>query len=544
MVGYMAAEPNNRQNRWYQKQNHVRLAKKHVTKAEILADGMALVPGGGGGGGDWVGPALATAATDPSVFAADGAVVIFEPLSVEYMYQDLAGTVPVTNDGDPVGSIRAKNNASILAVAPDLASRGIVHVEGDKVALRVENDQWFITGVGEIAMDATDNFCLAVGYVINATSDFFLVNYGNVSDLEFGSVRYSSFVENEYGEPRGFGFLNIIYGTTTPGQSAGFDLGNNDGYYLPDPSEGFEFPEKSALVMSVDGAAFPYDPAYGDFRRNGLDVSLGPDPTISRVMALSDAQLAINVVPTFTSNTGASDIYSICLMKRVLTGTERTNMETYLASLMPATVLHTPVIEATSKGQSTATTSHAITLPSGIVAGDLLLVVVGVDGFPTLSVNTGISGANWNELTQDTSLNAVSSQVYWKIAEGGDALTLTTGSTEISAHICYRISGAQSVSGSVANGSSTDSNPPIHTPPGGPAPYLWIATRAGDNLTQASAPPPLFNGFITETGPSAGASVATASRGLGFATSLDPGTFTSATEQWVSYTIAVEPVGL
>ncbi|PZM90183.1 MAG: hypothetical protein DIU79_14460, partial [Actinobacteria bacterium] len=75
------------------------------------------------------------------------------------------------------------------------------------------------------------------------------------------------------------------------------------------------------------------------------------------------------------------------------------------------------------------TTSHPITLPSGIQAGDLLIVVFSVDGNPTVT-----APADWYKLGQASNGTAVTGAVFWKFAEGGDTLTLTTSSAEQSSH--------------------------------------------------------------------------------------------------------------
>lgn len=203
-----------------------------------------------------------------------------------------------------------------------------------------------------------------------------------------------------------------------------------------------------------------------------------------------------------------------------------------------------PVVEARATGRTTAAnvTSHPITLPSGITAGDLLLVVFSCDGNPTITVDTGASGTGWNALTQGANTTVVSSNVFWKIAEGSDALTLTTSAGEQSSHASLRISGGYSVTGTSANGSSTNSNPPNHAGHDGTQDYLWIATRAGDSTVVATVAPTNFTNLQTlAAAGTAGASVNTAERSVNSA-SQDPGTFTSASEQWVSFTVAVSPV--
>jgi len=202
-----------------------------------------------------------------------------------------------------------------------------------------------------------------------------------------------------------------------------------------------------------------------------------------------------------------------------------------------------PVVAARAQARTTAvdTTTHAITLPSGIAAGNLLVVVFSVDGSPTVTVNTGVSGNNWNKLGQASNTTVVTGAVFWKIAEGSDALTLTTSAAEQSSHITFRLTNAADLTGTSANGSSTNSNPPSHTPAAGSDDYYWIATRSGDSTVVATAAPANFSNLQTLAGVgTSSASTNTAER-LFTGTSLDPGTFTSATEQWVSWTLAVAP---
>lgn len=207
----------------------------------------------------------------------------------------------------------------------------------------------------------------------------------------------------------------------------------------------------------------------------------------------------------------------------------------------PSSTAGFPIVVETATGVNSASnvSSHPISLPSSLVAGDLLLVVFSVDGNPTVSVNTGVSGSNWNKLGQSSNTDKVTGAIFWKIAEGGDALTLTTSANEKSSHISYRIRNAVSVSGTASNGSSTNSDPPLHTPPDGAWDYLWIATRSGDDVDVATVAPTSFSNLLTiAAGAGDGASTNSAVRTLN-ATSLDPGTFTSANEQWVCYTLAV-----
>lgn len=203
-----------------------------------------------------------------------------------------------------------------------------------------------------------------------------------------------------------------------------------------------------------------------------------------------------------------------------------------------------PVVAARATGRSTTTNavSHAMTLPAGIVAGDLLVVVVACDQNPTISVNTGVSGSGWSQLVQGANGTNVCSNVFWKIATGADALTITLSAADQTSHVSFRITGGYSVTGTSANGSSTNSEPGTHTPPDGAQDYLWIVTRAGDSTVVATAAPTNFSNLQTQAAAgTGGASINTAERAMN-GSAYNPTNFTSASEQWVCFTLAVSPV--
>lgn len=193
-----------------------------------------------------------------------------------------------------------------------------------------------------------------------------------------------------------------------------------------------------------------------------------------------------------------------------------------------------PVVTWRATGRTTAsnTTSHAITLPTGIVAGELLLVVFSTDGNPTVT-----APADWQKLGQASNGTTVTGAVFYKTAAGSDTLTITTSASEQSSHVSFRFAPGNYVLGANANGSSTNSNPPTLALTA--TDVLWIATRSGDSTVVATVAPTNYANLQTiAAAGTGGASTNTAERSLN-AASEDPGTFTSATEQWVSWTIAV-----
>ena len=203
------------------------------------------------------------------------------------------------------------------------------------------------------------------------------------------------------------------------------------------------------------------------------------------------------------------------------------------------TALETPVVMGRSKGATSAvdTTSHSITLPSDIQAGELLLVVFSVDSDPTCTDSSGL----WTKLGQTTSFTAITGAVLYKVATGGDSLTITTSVAQQSSHIAFRVSNFSGIPTATGfGGSGINFDPPLHNP-GVSKPYLWIAAGSADTTVVASVAPASYSDLQTQAAAGAsGASTSTAERVL-FASSEDPGVFTSSTCSWVSYTISVPP---
>ncbi|MGY3406093.1 hypothetical protein ACVWZV_002206 [Bradyrhizobium sp. GM5.1] len=202
-----------------------------------------------------------------------------------------------------------------------------------------------------------------------------------------------------------------------------------------------------------------------------------------------------------------------------------------------------PAVMTRSTGASTAVdvTSHAITMPSGIIPGDLLIITFSVDGIPTCS----ISDTSWTKLGQTSDgTNAVTQAIFWKISTtGSDTATVTTSASEQSTHVVLRIAGGGTPTGTATSGNSTNSDPPSHSISVAlDQQYLWVATRGGDAQVVATVAPSSYSNLQTSAAAGAsGASTNTAERLITAATSENPGTFTSATEQWVAYTIGVPP---
>jgi hypothetical protein len=201
-----------------------------------------------------------------------------------------------------------------------------------------------------------------------------------------------------------------------------------------------------------------------------------------------------------------------------------------------------PTVAAVNGGFETANdTNHIVNLPSGIAAGDLLLVFFSADGNPTITLPGG-----WNQLFQTVCGSAVKHGAWYRVADGteGASITVTTTASEMCAYTSYRIidyAGTPELP-TAATGTTQYPNPPSLTPSWGAKDTLWFACYGNDNNKTASGYPTNYgNGRNDVCTASTGSGVATARRELN-AASEDPGQFTmSAADDWVSSVIAVKP---
>lgn len=196
---------------------------------------------------------------------------------------------------------------------------------------------------------------------------------------------------------------------------------------------------------------------------------------------------------------------------------------------------------------TTNATSHDQELPATYSAGDLLLCLFTCDA---ASVALGITtGTGWVEIAEYSNAE-ITTGIFYKLSAANtsaDNLTLSTDSGQHSASIIYAISGhddSEVPDYSRSNGDSTNADPPSLTPTNGRHDYLWIVCMASDGTVVASAAPTDFSSLITRASSSSadGVSISSAQRNYHTNnTAYNPGTFTSATEQWVAITIAITP---
>lgn len=124
-----------------------------------------------------------------------------------------------------------------------------------------------------------------------------------------------------------------------------------------------------------------------------------------------------------------------------------------------------PVVAGTaSSSEDTDTTSHAVTLPTGTVSGDLIVIA-----FQHSSVNVGslTVPSGWTVL--DTNSQA---RLITGVATNSDPVIVTTDVLRRSTHVTFRITNTTND----VEGSLSDAAPPLRTPSWGSAKTLWLAT--------------------------------------------------------------------
>ncbi len=211
-----------------------------------------------------------------------------------------------------------------------------------------------------------------------------------------------------------------------------------------------------------------------------------------------------------------------------------------------------PSILTTSSGfDSSSVLSRNVGLPSGTVAGELLLLFFGNDGVPASPPS--ISGGGWDTLFQQSQTTAAAGVLaaYYRFADGTEpsSLTITTSQNEAAAWTCYRITGVSSgrppINSSRPAATTQTPNPPSHDPSGvtGAEDFLWFVAVGVDAGVKVSGYPANYDlgqlnpGFTN----SIGFAVGSAARQLNTDVE-DADVFTlNALEQTVCVSVAVRP---
>ena len=201
---------------------------------------------------------------------------------------------------------------------------------------------------------------------------------------------------------------------------------------------------------------------------------------------------------------------------------------------------------------STGVRPWTVTLPTGTVAGDLLIVAGRGGGAITTLLPTG-----WSWLVQNDSSDASDDvvSIIYKRADGteGASLSWDMGFAIKGVAIAWRIIGAinpatqvPQVLSALFTTTANTANPPAISPTGGSKDYLFLAVATKDGIGATTAAPAGYSNLVS--GASSGGSAATNATVAGAskqatAASEDPGVFThvAATTGGVAYVIAIHP---
>lgn len=207
-----------------------------------------------------------------------------------------------------------------------------------------------------------------------------------------------------------------------------------------------------------------------------------------------------------------------------------------------------PTVNGTPVGTNgtTATTTPVVNLPSGIVAEEIVLVFI-----RSASVGDITWPAGWNEIFDNQTVDATA--LGYRRADGTEGATVTLGSESARfAAVSWRIGGSSGKRPTIPettnqSGSSANPDPPLHTPTGGAADFIWFALMGceGEQTMPPTYPTNYSSNQIDANSGTVGpitsnCRVAGGTRNLN-ASSEDPGTFTiSTSDAWVAATVSMK----
>lgn len=201
-----------------------------------------------------------------------------------------------------------------------------------------------------------------------------------------------------------------------------------------------------------------------------------------------------------------------------------------------------PSIKSQNNGSNgSLTASKTITFPAGIVAGDLILVIVG--SYTDSGLSTALPAGYTSAIA--SSVGRINLRAFWKIASGGEtSVTFTNAINFYFAYDVFVLGGAQSVEGAAVTAGSGAPNPPSLSPSWGSDSNLWIACETQySTIAAQSAPSGYINfGQVVNNNGADTPRTAWATRQIATSTE-DPGAFgASASISSIAGTLAVRPL--
>lgn len=198
-----------------------------------------------------------------------------------------------------------------------------------------------------------------------------------------------------------------------------------------------------------------------------------------------------------------------------------------------------PSVASSSSNTASSTSSVATTFPTGVTAGDLLILLIASISASALGGFTG-----WTKLNTNTTSSGKFDSAY-RTFQAGDTAPTITGTFSTYAWLMLRITGTDPAVtppgiGTFGTSASGQPDPPAYTPTYGQKDTLWIAAASATGNAIPTAAPTNYTGLV-QASALAGPTVGTGTRQLN-AASEDPGAFTGFSGTWYSATLAVPPV--
>lgn len=189
--------------------------------------------------------------------------------------------------------------------------------------------------------------------------------------------------------------------------------------------------------------------------------------------------------------------------------------------------------------------SHSISLPSGIQAGEILLMAIGHHR----ADRPWSTPSGWTGLAQDARGSTSSGcrmAVFYRVATGseGSSVTVAADGTAHGAAIVFRVTDYDGApEAQITNDRSSTPSPPNLAPSWGSADTLWFALAVNSPEQTLSSYPSGYSGGVTGVGTNAGSGSNDDSRTSAAyrqltASSEQPGSFgISTTVHWIAATV-------
>ena len=202
-----------------------------------------------------------------------------------------------------------------------------------------------------------------------------------------------------------------------------------------------------------------------------------------------------------------------------------------------------PSIVTTALSTDSSGTVCTVTMPSGIVAGNLIvLFIVEEDDADLTDWDTS---KNFTEIVRARNSGNTALYSGYRVSDGteGASIDVTFDNNVNCASVALRISGAGSVPEGVGSisGNSANPDPPSVTPTWGAKPTLWLPAISWRSSPTITADPTDYTDPLERITDGTNGQVRMVRRELA-AASENPGTFTlTDTEDWAALTVVIEP---